>query len=869
MTEATPNRRFTGRQVKHQTSWSVRLADRVSSAVITVGGIGTIVCVSLVFVLLLAVVIPLFQSAAIRSPETVPTALGAQQPLQVGLDEYRAIGWALFADGRLIGFRSDTGEEVWRTDLLPDELRVTASSLIPTDGHLALARSDGTVQLLDISFQTTFLDEQQIPADLASLQEGQIGALGDGVVQVTPQGQFRQQTIAVDLREPMSWEGDPGETIQVIAHRLESQGLTLATLSDAGRLEIGEVRERKNVLTGETTRQTKIHRLPLDPHQNRWPARLIVTRRGENLYAIWEDGRLIRYDTGQPDAATVVETVELLEPDSAARVTAACLAIGDETLLVGDSAGHVRAWFRVRHANARTSDGTWLLPVHDLPVAPSAVTGLATSQRSRMLTAAYDDGSIRVFHATTGQLLTETQLGQSDRVDWVLMAPKDDGLLASSSKRLWRAALDPAFPEASFASLMRPIWYEGYGHPEVVWQSSFAGVQSEMKLGLIPLIFGTIKATVYSMLFGAPIALLAAIYTSEFLHPRWRTKVKSVIEMMASLPSVVLGFLGGLVIAPFVEGFVPAVLCAFFTIPVCFLFGAYLWQQLSRTLSLRLAPWRLAGVAVALVLGILTARWLGPWVERLLFAGDLFLWLDRQQGTGTGAWFLLWLPLSCLLVSLLVLRYVNSWLSQISSGWSRRKFGCINLAKFAFAVVSSILLALLVSQLLTSVGLDPRGKAIGTYVQRNALVVGFVMGFAVIPIIYTISEDALSTVPQHLRSASLGSGATRWQTAMRVVIPTAMSGLFSAMMIGLGRAVGETMIVLMAAGNTPVMDWNIFNGFRTLSANIAVELPEAVRDSTHYRTLFLAALTLLLMTFVINTVAELVRIRFRRRAVQL
>ena len=104
---------------------------------------------------------------------------------------------------------------------------------------------------------------------------------------------------------------------------------------------------------------------------------------------------------------------------------------------------------------------------------------------------------------------------------------------------------------------------------------------------------------------------------------------------------------------------------------------------------------------------------------------------------------------------------------------------------------------------------------------------------------------------------------------MRIIIPTAMSGLFSAMMIGLGRAVGETMIVLMAAGNTPVMDLNIFNGFRTLSANIAVELPEAVKDSTHYRMLFLAALSLFALTFVLNTVAEIVRLRFRKRAFQL
>jgi phosphate transport system permease protein len=181
-------------------------------------------------------------------------------------------------------------------------------------------------------------------------------------------------------------------------------------------------------------------------------------------------------------------------------------------------------------------------------------------------------------------------------------------------------------------------------------------------------------------------------------------------------------------------------------------------------------------------------------------------------------------------------------------------------------LLASLLLALAGAWCLSALGFDPRGSLVGTYVQRNALVVGFVMGFAIIPIIYTLSEDALSSVPSHLRLASLGCGATPWQTAVRVIIPTAMSGLFSAVMIGLGRAVGETMIVLMAAGNTPVMDMNVFSGFRTLSANIATELPEAVVDSTHYRMLFLAALTLFAITFLVNTAAELVRQRFRKRA---
>jgi len=139
------------------------------------------------------------------------------------------------------------------------------------------------------------------------------------------------------------------------------------------------------------------------------------------------------------------------------------------------------------------------------------------------------------------------------------------------------------------------------------------------------------------------------------------------------------------------------------------------------------------------------------------------------------------------------------------------------------------------------------------------------MGFAVIPIIFTIAEDALSNVPKTLISGSLALGASRWQTALRVIVPTAFAGIFSAVMIGLGRAVGETMIVVMATGNTPIMDLNIFSGMRTLSANIAVELPEAPYLSTLYRSLFLGALILFMMTFVINTVAELVRQRFRAK----
>ncbi|ERI52531.1 phosphate ABC transporter permease [Pseudomonas sp. EGD-AK9] len=147
--------------------------------------------------------------------------------------------------------------------------------------------------------------------------------------------------------------------------------------------------------------------------------------------------------------------------------------------------------------------------------------------------------------------------------------------------------------------------------------------------------------------------------------------------------------------------------------------------------------------------------------------------------------------------------------------------------------------------------------------QRNALVVGLAMGFAVIPNIYSIAEDAVFSVPKSLTFGSLALGATPWQTLTRVVILTASPGIFSAVMIGMGRAVGETMIVLMATGNTAIMDMNIFEGLRTLAANVAVEMPESEVGGTHYRVLFLSALVLLGFTFVMNTLAELVRQRLR------
>lgn len=150
-------------------------------------------------------------------------------------------------------------------------------------------------------------------------------------------------------------------------------------------------------------------------------------------------------------------------------------------------------------------------------------------------------------------------------------------------------------------------------------------------------------------------------------------------------------------------------------------------------------------------------------------------------------------------------------------------------------------------------------------IGKNTVVVALALGVAISPGIYSLTEDAIAGVPDELKNASYALGATRLQTLQKVVIQVATPGILAAIMLGFGRAFGETMIVLMVTGNTPVSSWSLFEGLRALTANLAIELPEADVGSTHYQILFLTACILFLFTFVINTVAELLRQRLRRR----
>jgi phosphate transport system permease protein len=246
--------------------------------------------------------------------------------------------------------------------------------------------------------------------------------------------------------------------------------------------------------------------------------------------------------------------------------------------------------------------------------------------------------------------------------------------------------------EASLSKLFLPQVKHAGEPAEFSWQP----IAETPKYSLIPLLIGTLKVTLIAILIAIPLAVAAALYTSEFAPPWAREVIKPCIEILAGIPSVVIGFF-------------------------------------------------------------------------------------------------------CLMV-------IASWL-QGAFGWTFR---------------------------------------------LNALTAGIGLSLAVIPIVYTVCEDAFSSVPQAFREGSVAMGASSWQTASRVVLPAAMPGVMAACILGFGRAIGETMIVLMASGNAAVLSWSPVDSVRTFSATIAAELGELVQGSPHYHVLFFIGAVLFILTFIIN-----------------
>lgn len=848
---------------RRRTRWAVRWSDRAARLVITLGGVGTILAVCGVAVFLIVIAAPIFFPASIRLSRSVRTPVPMDELVHFCVDEEKLLGLAVMRSGVLRVVHLTDGETLLERSLLPDDRRPTAISISERRGTLVLGLEDGSIRLGEMGFRNLFPDDDDPEyKSFADLAPGEHRARGGGLIARMPSGGLRATEFHLELSPPAPTGDD--SPVAAIDHVETPSGVATLTLSADRRLALHRVRERVSRIDGTSTVVRTSTLIAEGGDLPRDVAYIRLAAQGTQAYVAARSGEIRRFSLSDPGKPRLAEVVPPW--DDSLEVVACEWAKGRETLIVAASTGEVRGGFLTPAASDGSADGQSFQFAHMYRPVGGAPIALAASGGERCFALVDSEGAIEVYQVTTAQKIVSHRLAAALPKARIAFTPRTDGLIAATPDRLDLMDLDVGYPEASLAALFLPVWYEGYPGPQHVWQSSSDG---EPKFGLVPLVFGTIKATVYSMLIAAPLALFAALYTSEFLRPGVKARIKPTIELMASLPSVVLGFMAAFVLAPFVADRLMQVLCMFVAIPWTFLFAGHLCQLLPTSLRLRLVPYRFWLVLCALPAGAgLAAVVAGP-VERFFFAGDVFAWLDGRAGSGASGWMFLLLPACALASTWAASHWLDPLVRARLAHASHARAASVALARFcaeSFAVVAA---AYLLAHAINAAGWDPRGSFLGTYDQRNALVVGFVMGFAVIPIIYTIADDALSTVPEHLRSASLGAGATTWQTATWIVLPAAMSGVFSAVMVGLGRAVGETMIVLMAAGGTPILDWNPFNGFKTLSVNIANELPESAVGSVHYRILFFSAVVLFLLTSVLNTLAEAVRIRFRRRAFQL
>ena len=747
------------------TAKSTLLIDRSMTWFITIGGLGVIIAVLGIFVFILSQILPLFQGASIQLLRTVPTGVSSARIL--GVDEWTALPMLVDSDGTLtfIDLEGERGTFQVRP-AYQEERTFSAYTYDQQSQRVVFGTTQGEFTLVDVNYEPVYDgDSRTIVAQPEAGAFLQLGQPDTPILQIGYGDSGTQKLVAV----LQNVDGVP----QVHAALMEQKRTLLGT----GEIALKGTYDLTPLLSG-TAQMVGV--APQTANSV-----VVATTAGQVFY--------FYFDAGKEEEQLVLRQVftpfQDLEQSAIASME---FIFGGVSIVFANPEGENRIFslFVPPDGNTRLFGQT-----KSLAPLPGAPTFFAASVRNK----AYLTGTpswLGLRYSTTAS--TRLQMELPYEASLARLSGKYDRLVAlDAAGDLHVYRLRDPHPEAGGGALFGRVWYEGGQEPTFTWQSTGATDDFEPKLSMMPLIFGTLKGTFYAMVFAVPLALLAAMYTSQFLHPDLRTIVKPTMEIMASLPSVILGFLAALWLAPILETRVLSFVLVVILMPTVAVLMGYAWSSIPSNVTSRYVKpgYEFAAVFPLLALAAYVAWLLGPVAERLLF-------VVTNAATGEQvADFRLW------------------WVQ--------------------------------------ATGLS--------FEQRNSLVVGFIMGFAVIPIIFTIAEDALSNVPPELKAGSLALGASRWQTAIRIVLPTASAGIFSAMMIGLGRAVGETMIVLMATGNTPIVDWNIFSGMRTLSANIAVELPEAPQFGTLYRTLFLGAMLLFLMTFLINTLAELLRQHLREK----
>lgn len=722
-----------------------QVKDGIATTTITAGGIGVLCAILLIFFYLLYEIMPLFESASIKSGNHYP-ASNSQPALYLAMEEQAEVGFRLNKAGTADFFRVSDGELLSSNSLPMYGAEIRSFSLDSEVSRIfALGLSNGRVIIAKHDYRTSYPDDKRLISPKL----------------VFPYG---EQGFAISSGSP----------IDQLAISDSDDELLVIGLSNGELIGRRWVKEEDFLSEEVTLKEESVEFPSLDIH----PSRVMIGPDQQWLYVLADDGGYRLIDLPRE---RVVDQGYLFD---SGKLSDARFLLGGISLLTANDHGSVSQWFVVR--DSEREYGYRLQTVRSFDVPKGGSAALVTEHRRKGFINVNKQGQLDVFYTTSHRRLLSKNLDVGEVSSMAIGPRADTLLLENTAGQMFSFNLENEHPELSWTTLWSKVWYESYPEPDYVWQSSASTNDFEAKYSFAPLAFGTLKAAFYAMLIAAPLAICGAIYTAYFMAPALRRKVKPLIELMEALPTVILGFLAGLWLAPFIEKNLPGVFSIFMFLPVGVLIFAWFWAKLPLAFRRHIPDGWHPVLLVPVVLGIVGASvMLSAPIERAFFDGDMRAWLTSDLGV--------------------------------------------------------------------------------SFDQRNALVVGIAMGFAVIPTIFSIAEDAIFSVPKHLSYGSLALGATPWQSLVGVVLPTASPGIFSALMIGMGRAVGETMIVLMATGNTPIMDANIFEGMRTLAANIAVEIGETEVASSHYRILFLAAFVLFMFTFFVNTIAEVVRQRLRIR----
>ena len=735
-----------------------RLKNALIKYCVMSGGILVLMMLALIFFYLLYVVTPIFSSPSVKNVQRYSVPLSSDfQPL--AFDTYDNVLFQATQSGILIAqsFPHDRNEATIMGEAHPS---FEVASWVANSGEMkggAFLGVDHSVQFLKPTLKQSTISSKKTNTSL------------------TQTSVLSHQTSA-SSRSPVQWhslfEGhsfqDPTFTFsRLVASSFDETQGTVIGKTISGQWKVLRVTSEQDQKSKWTIQADSLPMLPSVVVQ--W----ILTPNGHTLYALTAQTiYVVDLSRNQPKLR---DTLSMKTPMQFRQMA---LLSGGESLLTLTNNHQLFRWFETVNQGQRQ----WV-QAQSYRIEKQPIRHILTDQNKKNFYVFYLDGTMSGYYATQNTALFSKGLFASSP-NSVLLSNNGQDVWAETDFQWHQFRLKNAYSELSGSSLFQKTWYEHYEQPDYVWQPKSDPENREPKFSLLPLLSGTLKATVIAMIFAIPLSVLGAIYTAYFMSVKVRHIVKPTIELMEALPTVILGFLAGIWLAPIIEMHMIGVISFLILSPMLMLSVGGIWGSLPNYWRHKIPN----GFHVALLMPMLILLGWGC----LHWGNDLETWLFGQD----------------------VIRYVD------------------------------------------------RELGVG-YEQRNALVVGIAMGFAVIPTIFTIAEDAIHSVPNHLVKGSLALGATHWQTLTRVVLLTASPGIFSAIIMGVGRAIGETMIVIMATGNTPIMDWNILHGLRSLAASIAIEMPESDVGSAHYRVLFLGAFFLFLFTFVFNTLAEVIRQRLR------